>query len=139
MYHQLCYHSALIIVLLNLYCYASPIDQNQYSHIMEPNVSITNSAIPSRQILNEIHRFKILCSFYGDCNDEDNRKIMDYDDTKHKHVSRLICFTVYQNLVNVHLHLHLLVYRNSVKSNDFFFEHKKEMDCIYISITVLVT
>jgi hypothetical protein len=87
MYHQLCYHSALIIVLLNLYCYASPIDQNQYSHIMEPNVSITNSAIPSRQILNEIHRFKILCSFYGDCNDEDNRKIMDYDDTKQKRLS----------------------------------------------------
>jgi hypothetical protein len=39
MYHQLCYQSALIIVLLTLYCYASPIDQNQQSEILEQIIS----------------------------------------------------------------------------------------------------
>lgn len=87
MYHQLCYHLALILVLLNLYCYASPIDQNQQSQTKESIISNSNDEIESKKVLNEIYRLETLCALYGVCNDDENQKIIEYDDVKQKRLS----------------------------------------------------
>jgi hypothetical protein len=85
------YRLAVILVLLNLYCFASPIpsfDQNQYQQPallentmnkqLESSISYNN---------NELNYFKILCEVYGHCNDNDEQQIIDYNDIKHKRLS----------------------------------------------------
>jgi len=93
------YFSTVILVLLNLYCYASPIpsvDQNQdeqpglltnaiaeESAMMKPIISNTNHQLK----LHEFNYLKMLCELYRNCNDNDDEQIIDYNDIKYKRLS----------------------------------------------------
>ncbi len=98
------YRLVVILVLLNLYCYASPIptaDQNdqtasiideihQPSDIKERMVSETNDELSRLQNLHQYEFMKILCEFYDHCNEydiDDEKQFIDYDDGKQKRLS----------------------------------------------------
>ena len=78
------YRLVLILGLLTLYCYASPVEQNQQSQMMESN---TIHEIQSHQVLNDLYHLKVLCALYGGCDDDDNQQISDYDYPKYKRLT----------------------------------------------------
>ena len=99
-----------ILVLLNLYCYASPIPSAEHhekpstiihtihhqSHMKDPMVSKPYDDDDADEDLTPFHNLhqyefmKILCEFYEHCSDDDTndeQQITEYDDPKSKRLS----------------------------------------------------
>jgi len=85
------YRSAVILVLLNFYCYASPIPSVDYDQHQQPallaNTMNKQSESSVSYINNELNYFKILCEVYGHCIDNDEQQIIDHNDIKQKRLS----------------------------------------------------
>ncbi len=87
------YYSVAILVLLNLYCYASPIpsvDEQQPAllpiKIKQLEESILNN--PTNELkLHEFNYLIKLCELYGRCNGIDEQRLINYDDKIYKRLS----------------------------------------------------
>ncbi|UJR09549.1 hypothetical protein I4U23_013785 [Adineta vaga] len=73
MHHHLSFHLTIILVLLNFYCYSSPIsyvDQNEQEQTLTPTYVDEQNQINKplmTQHENKLNYFKILCILYDDC------------------------------------------------------------------------
>ncbi|CAF2770343.1 unnamed protein product [Rotaria sp. Silwood2] len=80
---QFCHYSALILLLLSFYCYASPVPSVHQSQHHEPSV-LSTKIHDKMEIMEPIFsKTNILCAFYGICNDGGNDDDDDDDDGDH--------------------------------------------------------
>ncbi|CAF1153503.1 unnamed protein product [Rotaria sordida] len=84
MHHHLRFHSFIILVLFNLYCYSSPIpyvDQNKKEQILSSMDSNVQDIIQPLAINkdNQVDYFYILCALYDDCYDKDQQYFIPND------------------------------------------------------------
>lgn len=83
MHNPMYYFLAVIIVLLHVYCYASPVPS------VDQQTSVSTNS--NQQLLKEYYYLKMLCKRYGRCHDDDEEDQAvtndDYDDIKHKRLT----------------------------------------------------
>lgn len=90
MYPSIYYYSISIFILLNFYCYASPVATTSDQQLINP---INKDLSPNNQLkFKEYFYLKMLCKRYGRCHDEeddgdDAEDVMNDDDTKQKRLS----------------------------------------------------
>jgi len=89
MYHHLCYHSIIILILLNICCYSSPIpyaDQNEQDQIPLSVQMDEEQHLMKAHKNDQLYNYNILCVLYNDCYNKDHEDII-YTDLKTKRLA----------------------------------------------------
>jgi hypothetical protein len=89
MYHHLCSHSILILILLNIYCYSLPIpyvDQNDQDHSSSA-IHFDEEDMMKAYKNDQLNYYNILCAFYNDCYNTDHRDIINTAIIKPKRIT----------------------------------------------------
>ncbi len=91
MHHHLYFHSMIILVLLNLYCYSSPIsyaEQNEQEQTLPSTYSDEQDTMKPSIINknNKLQYLKILCAIYDDCYNKDQQDYI-YTEIKPKRLT----------------------------------------------------
>jgi len=91
MYHHLCSHSIILLILLTISCHSIPIpyvDQNEQDQTSSSSSSIQfderNLMKPNKN--DHLYYYYILCALYNDCYNKDQQDII-YTDIKPKRLT----------------------------------------------------
>lgn len=79
MYHHLCFHSIILLLLLNFYCYSTPIsyiDQNDQDQASSSSVQVDEQNMSKPNNNDQLYYYNILCAVYNDCYNKDQRDII---------------------------------------------------------------
>jgi len=89
MYHHLCIHSILILILLNISCYSTPIsyvDQNDQDQSSSSSIRIDEQNMIKPIKDDQLYYYNILCALYNDCYNKDEQDII-YAEIKPKRLT----------------------------------------------------
>lgn len=88
MYHHFCFHSIILLLLLNFYCYSTPIsyiDQNDQDQISSNSVDEQSMIKPNKN--DQLYYYNILCVLYNDCYNQKSQEDIILNDIKPKRLT----------------------------------------------------
>ena len=89
MYHHLCFQSIIILILLNICCYSSPIpyaDRNEQDQVPSSLVQMDDDHQFNAHENEQLYYYYLLCAVYNHCYNKDHQDII-YSDLKTKRLA----------------------------------------------------
>ncbi len=89
MYHHLCSHSIILLILLTISCHSIPIpyvDQNEQDQTSSSSIQFDERNLMKPNKNDHLYYYNILCALYNDCYNKDQQDII-YTDIKPKRLT----------------------------------------------------